>query len=105
MEFPAGKTLALIYRHPTLGERDHGQEARNAVLHDAHEHNLEARIVRRDFIEFANGFRVVFLDEDKQETQSRGCRFDEIHCFGSATYISDITHLACYTPRQCTQSP
>lgn len=97
MNFPVGKTLALIYRHPEYGTPDYLHEARQAVLLDAHEQGVEPRIIRREFVEFNNGFRVVFLDEDRQEMQSRGYRFDAAHCVGQATYISETVERACYS--------
>lgn len=79
IELQPNSWIAVIFVHPSYGTPDFAREAMAEVRRNSEQQGLKPVTVSRYGVEFNNGCRVRLLDEDKQDQQSRGYRFDAVY--------------------------
>lgn len=85
----AGKTIAVIYRHPSYGEPDYKAEARKMIMDVAVKAEMPVVHLWTNEIALEGGCRVILIDETYQDQSSRGYRFDSVFVIPPASFIGD----------------
>lgn len=94
IELKPNTWVAVVYAHPEYDTLDFARDAMNTVRSNADEQGLIPIIVSKYGVELNNGCRVRLLDEDKQDDQSRGYRFDSVYLHPPAVHASWLLKAA-----------